>query len=181
MPSVFSHAVASLGISSCFYRTNVPSRVWIAGAACSVIPDFDVIGFHFGVHYADFWGHRGFTHSLFFAALLAVAGVIAGFRNGVPGLSRFALWFYFFFAAASHGLLDAMTDGGLGVALFSPFDNRRYFFPWRAHPRLPHRHHSLFHTARPFRPPIRTPLHLAPHRRVRCFRSLAAPEKRRLP
>jgi len=27
--------------------------------------------------------------------------------------------------------LDAMTDGGLGVAFFAPFDNHRYFFPWR--------------------------------------------------
>jgi inner membrane protein len=26
--------------------------------------------------------------------------------------------------------LDAMTDGGLGIALLSPFDNHRYFFPW---------------------------------------------------
>jgi inner membrane protein len=24
-----------------------------------------------------------------------------------------------------------MTNGGLGVAFFSPFDNTRYFFPWR--------------------------------------------------
>ena len=31
----------------------------------------------------------------------------------------------------SHGVLDAMTDGGLGVAFFSPFDTARYFFPWR--------------------------------------------------
>jgi len=23
-----------------------------------------------------------------------------------------------------------MTNGGLGVAYFSPFDNRRYFLPW---------------------------------------------------
>jgi inner membrane protein len=27
--------------------------------------------------------------------------------------------------------LDALTDGGLGVAFFSPFDNGRYFFSWR--------------------------------------------------
>ena len=40
------------------------------------------------------------------------------------------MWLYFFLATASHGLLDAMTDGGLGVAFFSPFDNRRYFLPW---------------------------------------------------
>jgi len=26
--------------------------------------------------------------------------------------------------------LDAMTDGGLGVAFFAPFDNHRYFLPW---------------------------------------------------
>ncbi len=24
-----------------------------------------------------------------------------------------------------------MTNGGLGVAFFAPFDNTRYFFPWR--------------------------------------------------
>src|SRR5262249_33852605 len=38
---------------------------------------------------------------------------------------------YFFAAAASHGLLDAMTNGGLGVAFFAPFSDTRYFFPWR--------------------------------------------------
>jgi len=32
---------------------------------------------------------------------------------------------------ASHGIFDAMTDGGLGVAFLAPFDNSRYFFPWR--------------------------------------------------
>ena len=31
---------------------------------------------------------------------------------------------------ASHGFLDAFTNGGLGVAFFSPFDPTRYFFPW---------------------------------------------------
>jgi inner membrane protein len=41
------------------------------------------------------------------------------------------LWSYLFLATASHGLLDAMTDGGLGVAFFSPFENSRYFLPWR--------------------------------------------------
>jgi len=41
------------------------------------------------------------------------------------------MWMYFFLATASHGLLDALTDGGLGVAFFAPFDNHRYFLPWR--------------------------------------------------
>ena len=32
--------------------------------------------------------------------------------------------------AASHGVLDALTNGGNGIALLSPFSNQRYFFPW---------------------------------------------------
>jgi inner membrane protein len=30
-----------------------------------------------------------------------------------------------------HSQLDALTNGGGGIAFFSPFDDRRYFFPWR--------------------------------------------------
>ena len=100
------------------------------GALCSVLPDLDVIGFHFGIRYGDFWGHRGFTHSLFFAALVAGAATGIMFRRDPSSLGRFSTWTYFFLAAASHGLLDAMTDGGLGVAFFAPFDNHRYFLPW---------------------------------------------------
>lgn len=95
-----------------------------------MIPDTDVIGFQFGVDYGDFWGHRGFTHSLAFAALLSTAAVLIAFRERVPSISRLSLWTYLFIATASHGLLDAMTDGGLGVAFFAPFDNSRYFLPW---------------------------------------------------
>jgi inner membrane protein len=130
MASALSHAVAAAGIGAAFYRRNVPPAVWIAGILCSVIPDLDVIGFRFGVRYGDFWGHRGFTHSLFFAVLLAAVttSIITRLQSGI---SRGSLFAYLFLAAASHGLLDAMTDGGLGVAFFSPFDNRRYFLPWR--------------------------------------------------
>jgi inner membrane protein len=129
--SAFSHAVAALGIGACFYRPGTPRRVWVVGMACSVIPDLDVIGFRFGIRYGNFWGHRGFTHSLLFAALLASAVMLAGFRHVSPRLDRLPMWIYFFLATASHGFLDAMTDGGLGVAFFAPFDNHRYFLPWR--------------------------------------------------
>ncbi|MCG8553124.1 MAG: metal-dependent hydrolase, partial [Desulfobacterales bacterium] len=36
---------------------------------------------------------------------------------------------YFSIVSSSHGILDAFTNGGLGIALLSPFDNERYFFP----------------------------------------------------
>ena len=129
MPSVFSHAVAGLGIAACFDRPEIPKRVWILGAVCSAIPDLDVVGFSLGVRYGDFWGHRGFSHSILFAALLAGAAAL-GLRGSVAGIGTSVLFLYFFLTTASHGVLDAMTDGGLGVAFFSPFDNTRYFFPW---------------------------------------------------
>lgn len=129
MATPISHAVVALSIGSCFYRPTVPHRVWVAAALCSAIPDLDVIGFRFGVQYSDFWGHRGFTHSLVFAALLA--GTMALVFRNVNGIGRVSLFLYIFAATASHGLLDAMTNGGLGVAFFSPFDNQRYFLPWR--------------------------------------------------
>ena len=130
MASLLSHAVAALSIGTCFYRSGTSKGIWTIGTLCSVIPDMDVVGFRFGIRYGDFWGHRGFTHSLVFAALLAAAIVTLRFRRAASGLSRLSLWAYFFLATASHGLLDAMTDGGLGVAFFSPFDNYRYFLPW---------------------------------------------------
>ena len=98
---------------------------------CSVIPDIDTIGFRFGIHYGDFRRHRGFTHALVFAALLAGMVAFTMFRRGAFGIGRFALFGYLFLATASHGLLDAMANGGLGVTFFSPFDNTRYFLPWR--------------------------------------------------
>ncbi len=131
MASLISHAVAALGIGTIFAKPGMPYRVWIIGVACSVIPDADVMGFRLGVHYGDFWGHRGFTHSLLFSAIIASLATIVGFLRRPPEVSRAVIWLYFFLAAASHGLLDALTNGGLGVAFFAPFDQSRYFFLWR--------------------------------------------------
>jgi len=131
MASAFSHAVAALSIGTCFYRPQIPKSVWVAGALCSVLPDIDVIGFRFGIHYGDFLWHRGFTHSLVFAALLSGAATAILTWRGSIGMGRFALFAYLFLATASHGVLDAMTNGGLGVAFFSPFENSRYFLPWQ--------------------------------------------------
>src|SRR5215831_6553694 len=97
-------------------------------SALSLLPDADVIGFSFGVRYADPWGHRGATHSIAFA--LAVAAAIASAAPWLK-LPRLRTWVMASAVLLSHGLLDTMTDGGLGVALLWPFDLTRYFAPWR--------------------------------------------------
>jgi inner membrane protein len=74
---------------------------------------------------------------VFFAALLATVVLAVAFRGrGWEGRRR-AVWFFLFLATASHGVLDAMTDGGSGVAFWAPFDDTRYFLPWRPIPVSP--------------------------------------------
>jgi inner membrane protein len=129
MPSAFSHAVAALALGTACFGRQAPARVCTLGAVCAVLPDVDVIGFKFGVHYGDLLGHRGLTHSLAFAA--ALAGLVLPLARERDGPSAARLWTFLFLAAASHGVLDAFTNGGLGVAFFSPFNPTRYFFPFR--------------------------------------------------
>ena len=62
----FSHAIAGLSVAACFYRTQVPNRIWVAGATGFVLPDIDVVGFRLGIGYGHFWGHRGFIRSFGF-------------------------------------------------------------------------------------------------------------------
>ena len=130
MASAFTHALIAAVISSAFWRPVSPVRFWVIGIACSVVPDLDVVGFGFGIAYGDILGHRGLTHSLAFAVALAtIAERLA--RGPAFSKRRWPDWWCFFIVTASHGCLDAMTNGGLGVAFFSPISNARYFFPWR--------------------------------------------------
>jgi inner membrane protein len=103
-------------------------------AALSFLPDADVVGFGFGIRYEDAWGHRGATHSLAFAAMLgALIGLLAP-RVGRPAVRTGVMATL---VLASHPLLDTLTDGGLGCALFWPFDLTRYFAPWTPLPVSP--------------------------------------------
>ena len=111
------------------FRDRVPRHFALVGALAAAVPDLDVIGFRFGVDYADAFGHRGLTHSLLFAAALGAA-IVALSRPG-NGETRAHPWAYLTLAIASHGIFDAFTDGGRGVALLAPFTHERFFFPWR--------------------------------------------------
>ena len=108
-----------------------PMLFW---AALSFLPDADVVGFGLGVQYADPWGHRGATHSLAFSLVLGVVVGVLAPRFGRPALRTGVLATL---VVASHAVLDTLTDGGLGCALFWPFDLTRYFAPWTPLPVSP--------------------------------------------
>ena len=128
MPSVFSHAIVGATLVACGVSRPRASLVAL-GAALAVVPDLDVAGLAFGWGLDHPLGHRGLSHSLFAAAVLAAVTTLA--VPSRPGESRWRLWLMLALAAASHGLLDALTNGGRGVAFFAPFVETRWHFPAR--------------------------------------------------
>jgi inner membrane protein len=132
MASIITHAIASVSIGKLSLLDKTGVKFWLLAAVCAMIPDADAVGFWYGVPYESVWGHRGITHSIFFAVLLASLVMLVFYRSEESfSKSWWIHWAVFFLATVSHPVLDAMTTGGLGVAFFAPFNNTRYFFPFR--------------------------------------------------
>lgn len=132
MASAFGHAALGATLGKLLLPDHRHWPYWVAAALCAALPDVDSIGYRLGVPYNSLWGHRGLTHSLLAAAVVAAVGTLLGQLARPaqrPPAARLAL--LLFLATASHGLLDAITTGGLGVAFFSPWHLERYFFPFR--------------------------------------------------
>ena len=126
MASAFTHAYVALVGGRTATGRKEPARFWVAAVTLSVLPDADALLHWMGIPHQSPFGHRGFSHSLFIA--LAVSFVTARLLFQTRVARR---GFLLFLITASHGILDAFTDGGLGVAFFWPFDNVRIFAPWR--------------------------------------------------
>lgn len=128
MPTILSHPAIPVALGLGLGRRAASGPLVAAGVVASMLPDADAIGFRLGVPYAAALGHRGFTHSLAFAAAVALVG--ASLARPLRSRRLPALAFLFV-SAASHGALDAFTSGGLGVAFLWPFSAERWFAPAR--------------------------------------------------
>jgi inner membrane protein len=125
MASVFGHVLASTAIGMAFFPKQSRNML-ILGGICAFLPDADVLGFYWGVSYSSQWGHRGCTHSIVFALLIGLLA-LAVYRN----TQRRSIAWYLLLATLSHPLLDMLTNGGRGVALWWPVSVQRIFFPCR--------------------------------------------------
>jgi inner membrane protein len=129
MPTVVTHAAVGLGLAALYATQPMPFSHWALAAGLAMLPDADVLAFRLGLPYGSRFGHRGFFHSLFFALLTCLPLALICYQPAVE--SWWQLWAFFFGVMASHGILDAFTNGGMGIALLAPFDDNRYFFAWR--------------------------------------------------
>ena len=134
MPSIIAHAVAGAALATAALSPRpVHRRVCITGAVLAAVPDIDAIGRPFGNLAIEtlFGGHRGFTHSVVFAVLLGAIVAWGLFR--APQWTGFhrRLWVAFALAMASHGVLDALSTIGNGVAFWAPVSWAHYEFTWQ--------------------------------------------------
>jgi len=107
-------------------------KEWACLLVLPVLPDLDTLPHFLGYASDPFWSHRGFTHSFFFALLVALVAKKLFFQEIPWSSGRAYRWIaVLFLAVGSHGFLDALTDGGRGIAFFSPFSETRFFLPFR--------------------------------------------------
>ncbi len=129
MATIITHPIVAIALSPAIRSLPNWKLILFTGALLTILPDIDVIGFRLGIPYEHVLGHRGITHSIFFSVLTSFLATVFFMRT----LDRkfLLVWAYFFLNMVSHGLLDALTNGGKGIAFFAPFNNERYFFPFR--------------------------------------------------
>lgn len=113
-----------------------PRQSWrvivLLAAVCAILPDVDALPRLAGRgDFTALGGHRGFTHSVFFAVSLGLLVALALPARWSP--SRLRVFVFISLAALSHGALDALTNFGTatGVAFFSPFVTSRFLAPWQ--------------------------------------------------
>lgn len=132
VPTLPTHALVGLGLAEVFEAVagQPPCPLfWGLSAGLAMLPDLDTLAFPLGIPYGHRFGHRGMFHSLAFALLAGLCAALA--TRGPLGGPWWVLLGYYFAVTASHGVLDAFTNGGLGIALLGPFDDTRYFFWWQ--------------------------------------------------
>lgn len=115
-------------------NSGVLTKAFFAFSALSMLPDADVIAFALGIPYQATFGHRGATHSIGFAVL---CGVFAYALAPWLKLPQTKTCLFVTAVVLSHALLDGLTDGGLGVALYWPATGARWFAPVRPIPVAP--------------------------------------------
>ena len=128
MPTILTHVAVPLALGLGLGSRVISRPLLLLGIVASVLPDFDVVAFRFNVAYSHALGHRGATHSVAFALALAILALALARQLHS---SRLVAFMFVAVAAISHGLLDMLTNGGMGVALWWPWSGERLFAPWQ--------------------------------------------------
>jgi inner membrane protein len=122
-----THIALGTCIGEAFFEKGFGKKAMIWGALAHSIPDIDFL--------ASFWmdtpgallAHRGFTHSILFAAIIIPIFSLVADKIHKPHNITFLKWVLFFSTAVFlHLFLDAFNNYGIGW--FEPFSHYRFSF-----------------------------------------------------
>lgn len=122
-----THIALGACVGELFVGNKVGRKAMLWGAVAQSFPDIDFIaGFWMGIT-DELLAHRGFTHSLLFAALLTPVLAMLAERWHRPHNISFTKWAIFFGTEILlHIFLDAFN--AYGTAWFEPFSHIRFSF-----------------------------------------------------
>lgn len=75
MPTIITHGLAAAALALYTPQPKTAKYLCLA-AAFAMLPNADTIAFKFGIPYHHILGHRGITHSIVFAAILAFVAAL---------------------------------------------------------------------------------------------------------
>jgi membrane-bound metal-dependent hydrolase YbcI (DUF457 family) len=119
MPLPIAHGLLGATAALALRQSSAHScKPILIGAFLGICPDFD-----YGLNWLHIGGggwHHGFTHSILFAFILGMGGILISGERNLRSLLLFST------AAVTHTLLDYLMTDSHGVALWWPFTNQRY-------------------------------------------------------
>ena len=131
MASIFGHIAASSTLGYSLFPKQTRSTTLLLAGFCAFAPDLDILAFRFSISYESQWGHRGWTHSIFFALVFGTLITLIFKALSPKNTVSYKTGLWLVLSTLSHPLLDMMTNGGRGCALWWPYSTERLFFPVR--------------------------------------------------
>lgn len=120
---LITQGLLGAAIAQAGWRKNLGRGAIVAGTLFGLMPDFDVISNIWGT-WSGMVHHRGFTHSIFFAPLMAPGMGLLCWKLSKEHGSKFQWMHLIFWALLTHPLLDVFTS--YGTQLLAPLDRTRF-------------------------------------------------------
>jgi len=122
-----THIALGACIGEAFFGKKIGKRAMLLGAIAQSVPDIDIVASFWMHPPANLLAHRGFTHSILFAGIMAVLLGMASEKIHRPHNIKLWRWITFF---ASQILLHIFIDAfnNYGVGWFEPFSHYRISF-----------------------------------------------------
>jgi inner membrane protein len=122
-----THIVLGACIGEVFVGKKIGKRALLLGAIAQSVPDIDFIASFWLSPTDDLLAHRGFTHSILFAALMTPFLAMVADRWRRPHHVAFRTWIWFFgLELFMHLLLD--TANAYGTGWLEPFSHQRFSY-----------------------------------------------------